>query len=66
MPAPDRPVTETTRPSETAGVAGALGLLIARLFGVQDPDTIVAIGVAVGFVPAAVTYLIEARRRLRG
>lgn len=44
------------RPAETAGVASALALLVGRLLGVDDPDTIVALAIVIGFVPAAVTW----------
>lgn len=47
------------RPAESAGVAAALGLLLARLLGVNDVDTIVAIGIVVGALPAAVTYTVN-------
>lgn len=48
-----------SRPAESAGVAAALGLLIARIAGVEDADTIVAIGIVIGFIPAAVTWTVE-------
>lgn len=48
------------RPAETGGIAGAIGLLIAKAAGVEDPDTIVAIGIVVGFIPAAITFCVEA------
>lgn len=50
------------RPAETGGVAGALALLICRLLGVDDADTIVALGIVLGFVPAAITWAVELRR----
>lgn len=50
------------RPAETAGVASAAALLIARLAGIDDPDTIVALGIVVGFIPAGVTWLVETFR----
>lgn len=46
------------RPAETGGVAGAVGLLIGRLLGIEDPNTLVAIGMVVGFAPAAITWLV--------
>lgn len=52
-----------TRPAEASGVAAALALLICRVVGVEDADTIVALGIVVGFVPAAVTWLVELRRK---
>jgi hypothetical protein len=45
------------RPAETGGVAAAVTLLIVRLLGLEDVDTVVALGVVVGFVPAAITWL---------
>ena len=48
----------TQRPAESGGVAGALALLVAHLFGVNDATVIVSLAVVVGFVPAAITWLI--------
>lgn len=45
------------RPAETAGGAGAFATLAAVAFGVTDPNTIAAIGVAAGLLPGAVTFL---------
>ncbi len=45
------------RPAESAGVAGSIALLVARIFGVKDPDTILAGAVVIGWLPAAVTWL---------
>lgn len=53
------------RPAETGGVAGAVTLLLVRAFGVSDPAVITAIGTLVGFVPAAITWLVETLRRPR-
>ena len=47
------------RPAETAGGVGSIGLLIAYVLGVHDPQTIAIIGAAVGLVPAAVTMLVN-------
>jgi hypothetical protein len=52
----------TRRPAEAAGVAGAFAVLLAHLLGVTDPDAIVALAVVVGFVPAAVTWLVTLLR----
>lgn len=46
------------RPAETAGAAGAVALLAGRLLGITDPDTLVALGIAIGFAPAAITWLV--------
>lgn len=51
----------TARPAESGGVAGALALLLAHLAGVNDPATIVALGVVIGFVPAAITWAVSLR-----
>jgi hypothetical protein len=47
------------RPAESAGLAGAVALLTARLAGVDDPDVIVALGVVFAALPAAVTWTVE-------
>jgi energy-converting hydrogenase Eha subunit A len=49
----------SSRPAETGGAAGAVAIIVARVLGVEDPTTIAAIGVVVGFVPAAVTFCVE-------
>lgn len=54
------------RPAETGGVAGAVSLLIAHLAGVNDPTTIVALAVVVGFVPSAITWAVELIRGKQG
>jgi hypothetical protein len=51
------------RPAETAGLAGAVVVLIAYRAGVSDPAVIVALTIVVGAVPAAVTWLVETLRR---
>ena len=56
------PQVVKNRPAETGGVAAAAGLLLGRLLGITDPDTLVAIGVVVGFVPAAITWLVTLLR----
>jgi hypothetical protein len=50
------------RPAETAGLAGAAALLIARVAGVHDPGTITAIGVIIGAIPGGITWLVELLR----
>ncbi len=52
------PETVKQRPAEVSGAAGAVTLLIVRVLGVTDADTIVALGIVVGFVPAAVTWAV--------
>jgi hypothetical protein len=46
-------------------VVAAATLLLVRLLGVQDSDTIVALAVVVGFVPAAITWLVVTVRGSR-
>jgi hypothetical protein len=46
------------RPAEIGGVAGAIAFLIARVAGLHDPTTVTAIGTVVGFVPAAITWIV--------
>lgn len=48
-----------TRPAETVAAGGSLGLLIAYVFGVRDPQTIIAIGTGIGLMPGAVTWLVD-------
>lgn len=50
--------TLQNRPAESGGIAGAVALLIAHLLGVNDPATIVALAVVVGFIPAAITWIV--------
>lgn len=47
------------RPAETGGVAAATALLIGKLLGIDDPNTLVALGIVVGFIPAGITYVVE-------
>jgi hypothetical protein len=58
--------TVERRPAEASGVAGAVALLIARLLGVGDADTIVALAVVVGCIPALVTWLVVLLRSRHG
>lgn len=51
----------TSRPAETGGVAAAIALLIAHLLGVDDATTITALAVVIGFVPAAITWVVLKR-----
>lgn len=50
------------RPAETGSAAGSVGLLIGRLLGVTDPDTLAALGVVVGLTPAAITWAVTTYR----
>lgn len=53
------------RPTEWAGVAGALAFLICRIAGVEDAAVLTALGIVLGFVPAAVTSIVEYVRSAR-
>lgn len=51
------------RPAETGGVAAAVAVLIAHLLGVTDPTTLTAIAVVIGFIPAAITWIVVKVRK---
>lgn len=51
------------RPAESATAAGGLALLIAYALGVDEPALILAGAGVLAAVPAAVTWLVELRRR---
>ena len=51
-----------TRPAESSGVAAAIALLICNLLGVKDPNTLTALAIIIGFIPAAVTWIVELSR----
>lgn len=62
-----------SRPAESAGVAAAIAALVGRVAGIDDPDTLAYMAVAVGVIPAAVTLLVAnggliglGRKLLRG
>jgi hypothetical protein len=46
------------RPAEVGGIAGAVALLVAHLLGVNDTTTIISIATILGFVPAAITWIV--------
>lgn len=50
------------RPAETTTAAGALAVLIGYVVGLRDPEVLVALTVALGAVPGAVTWLVETVR----
>lgn len=54
------------RPAEFTAVAASIALLIATAFGLDDPATITALAVVIGFIPAAVTATVEYVRGQRG
>jgi hypothetical protein len=55
---PATPPTPAQRPAEYAGVAGSVALLVAHLLGVDDAATITSLAVVIGFLPAAVTWIV--------
>jgi hypothetical protein len=50
------------RPAESAAIGSAAALLVARLLGVDDADTVTALAIVIGAIPAAVTWLVTLRR----
>jgi hypothetical protein len=48
----------SNRPAETGAVAAALALLLARILGVDDVDTVTALAIVIGFLPAGITWLV--------
>jgi hypothetical protein len=49
-----------SRPAESAmPIATVLAALFAKLLGVEDTDTILYLALALSFVPAAVTWVVE-------
>lgn len=56
--------TIKSRPAETAmPVATVLAALIAKLAGVEDDETILYIALAISFVPAIVTWIVDLKNR---
>lgn len=53
------------RPAEWSAAAAALALLIVSLLGVDDPAILTALGVVIGFIPTAVTSIVEYIRKQR-
>lgn len=50
------------RPAEAGGVASYVALLIGYIAGVDDPGVLVALAGVVGFVPAAITWIVGVAR----
>lgn len=50
------------RPAEAGGISVATVLIIARAFGVKDPDILAGIGAAAGALPAAITWIVALTR----
>ena len=49
-----------SRPAETAmPIATVIAALIARAIGVEDTDTILYLALALSFIPAGVTWMVE-------
>jgi len=46
------------RPAETGGIAGGVAILIGHILGINDPGTLAAMAVVIGFVPAAITWIV--------
>lgn len=57
--------TPSRRPAEFGAAASAVALLIGRGLGIDDVDTVTAIAVVIGFIPAAVTWAVELGRKRR-
>lgn len=54
----------TEHPAETAmPIATVFAALIARLCGVEDTDTILYLALALSFIPAIVTWIVNLRRK---
>lgn len=54
----------TEHPAETAmPIATVFAALIARLAGVEDTDTILYLALALSFIPAIVTWIVNLRRK---
>jgi len=59
--------TITNHPAETAmPIATVLAALIAKLVGVEDTDTILYLALALSFIPAAVTWVVNLVRKPDG
>lgn len=62
QPTPPPSSLAARRPAETTAAASAVALLVARLLGVEDADTITALAIVIGLVPTGVTWLVETLR----
>lgn len=53
-----------SRPAETAmPIATVIAALIAKALGVEDTDTILYIALALSFIPAVVTWVVDLKRK---
>lgn len=59
----DKSKVASNHPAETLTAAGALGVLIAQFFGLDDPETLTALIVLIGVLPAGITWLVEVGKR---
>jgi hypothetical protein len=51
-------------PAETAmPIATVIAALIAKMLGVEDTDTILYIALALSFIPAAITWIVEFKEK---
>jgi len=46
------------RPAETSAAAAAIALLIASVVGLDNPATLTALAIVIGFIPTAVTWIV--------
>jgi hypothetical protein len=53
----------TARPAESGAVAGAVALLIGHFAGIDDAGVLTAMGVVIGFIPAAITWIVNTFRK---
>lgn len=53
-------VARRGRPAEALAGTGSIGLLVAYVLGVRDPEQIAVIGAAIGLIPGAVTTIVDA------
>lgn len=47
------------RPAEKVTGVTAVGIVVAYLFDIRDPEVLTALGVLVGLVPSAMTWFVE-------
>jgi hypothetical protein len=55
--------TSSGASAESTAVASAAALLIARALGVDDVNTVTAIAIVIGFIPALVTWIVVLARK---
>jgi len=59
--------TVANHPAESTSLAGAVAILLAHFFaGLNDPTVLVALTVALGAVPSAITWLVNLVRGRQG